>query len=281
MSAFPLSIGTSLAFETLFDGVQTPYDPERKIPEKGNIQNYGVFLINVDTLVRNIIGALPSDNSELVIPKVLVMALEEEIMYIINIVKENNPLGTVNLYFYSRNYSLIKKSFIRSSIVRFYEPHTQKQLLNSSQMYGTVSLLKKNRNFDFVKYDLGIELFPKVAQTALIFTHIPYDLLVGSSFKSIHLLESHTGIIKSRKDFWTKYYDAKKLDLSNIPFQRKLLAIFGDHVMFKPTPIIVRKDVMDLAKKCNWTSVTSESKVNLDFNTRLADLGIRVEYNKM
>jgi hypothetical protein len=281
VSAFPLSIGTSLAFETLFEGVQAPYDPERKIPERANIQNYNIFMINVETLVRNIIGAVPTHDAESLTPQALLITLEEEINYIIDILNIHDPLKKVKLYFYSRNYTLIKKTFIRSKIVRFYEPHTQKQIILNGQLYGTLKLLRKDKNYDFVNYDLGINLYPKVAETALILTHIPYDLLSYGSFRQLSLLESHTGIIKTKKDFWTKYYDSKKLDLSNIPFQRKLLGIFGDHVMFKPTPMIIRKDVMDLARKCKWTSVSTESKVNLDFNTYMPDIGIRLEYNNI
>lgn len=280
-SAFPLSIGTSLAFETLFEGVQSPYDPERKIPEHVDISKYNIFMINVDTLVRNIIGAIPTQDAESLTPQAILLTLQEEIRYIIDILNIHDPLKTVKLYFYSRNYTLIKKTFIKSRIVRFYEPHTQKQIILSSQIYGTVNLLKKDKDYDFIHYDIGVKLYPTVAETALIFTHIPYDLLVDSSFRNLSLLESHTGLVKTKKDFWTKYYDSKKLDLSNIPFQRKLLAMFGDHVMFKPTSMIIRKDIIELAQKCKWTSVTTESKVNLDFNTRLADLGIRLEYSNM
>lgn len=281
MSAFPLSIGTSLAFESVFDGVQPPYDPTRKIPEKINIMNYNVFLINVSTLVRNIIGAIPTQEAESLTPRALLMALEDEIRYIIDIVKIHDTLGNVNIYFYSRNYTIIKQTFSRSRIVRFYEAHTAKQINLQNQIEGTVKLLRKNPEFEFVHYDLGVNLYPKSTLSALLFTHVPYDLLVNESFRILNLLESHTGLLKSRKDFWTKYYDAKKLDLSNIPFQRKLLAIFGDHILFKPTPIIIRQDIIALAKKCQWTSVSSLSKINTDFNTRLADIGIRHEYNSM
>lgn len=281
MSAFPLSIGTSLAFESIFDGTQTPYDPTRKIPEKINIDKYNILLINIATLVRNIVGSIPTKDAEQITPKALVVTLEEEIRCIFDIFKMYDPVGKTSLYFYSRNYSLIEKTFSRSSIVRFYKPNTEKQLLLYNQIHSTISILRKKIDFDFVHYDLGVSLYPKSLSTALIFTHIPYDLLVYDNFQTLNLLESHTGLLKTKKDFWTKYYDSKKLDLSNIPFQRKLLAIFGDHVMFKPTHIKIREDIIDLSKKCNWTAISSISKINMDFNTRLADLGIKVEYNRM
>ncbi len=150
VSAFPLSIGTSLAFESLFDGRQAPYDNERELPSRINIDDYKIFLINVGTLIRNII--------------------------------------------------------------------------------------------------------------------------------KLDLLESHTGVLKTRKEFNTKYYDYKKLELENMPFQRKLLAIFGDHVLFKPYPLKIRQVFIDVARKSKWTPITSEYKVDNDINMYVADLGIKQEF---
>lgn len=279
MSAFPLSIGTSLALESLYEGRQTPYDIERKIPNKININNYDIFLINVDTLVRNIVGAIPTDEAQYLSPKAIVMALEEEINMIIDI-NSNEGLGHLQLYFYSRNYTLVENNY-NPKFVRIIQPETLKQKVLYGQIHDTVKLLGKDQQYGYVRFGLGLTLHPKTLSSALILTHVPYDLLSGDLFKKLDLLESHTGLLKTKKDFWSKYYDAKKLELSNIPFQKRLLGFFGDHVLIRPAPINVRRAIIDLSNKMKWTSVTTSEKVRHDINTYMPDLGIRMMYNSI
>ncbi len=278
MSAFPLSIGTSLAFESLFNGPNPPYDPEREIPQKVDINDYKLFLINVDTLIRNIMGSVDTEIKESLSPKAIYNTLLDEINLIIDILN-NEGQGFIKPYFYHRSYDFVKYSFHRSKVVRFYQLNTKKQEHNANQIKGVINLLKKDKNeqVNFVMSDLYI----KVNENALILTHIPYDLLSYKNFKKLDLIESHTGILKTRKLYYTKFYDAKKLELENIPFQRKLLATFGDHVMFRPFPIKIRYDLIQLSKQYGWTAVTNEHKVTEDINRHLADLGYKFEYNNM
>jgi len=277
MSAFPLSIGTSLAFESLYEGRQTPYDASRAIPNKININNYDVFLINVDTLVRNILGAMPTAEAELLSPKALVMALEEELNTIIDI-NANEGQGHLQLFFYSRNYTIIENNY-NKKYVRIIIPHTHKQKVHAGQIHDTIKLLVKDKQYEYVHAGLGLNLYHKSLSSALILTHVPYDLLSSDLFRKLDLLESHTGILKTKKDFWSKYYDSKKLELNNIPFQKRLLGIFGDHVLIRPMPLEIRRTIMELANKHKWTSVTTNEKVRHDINTYLPDIGIRLMYN--
>lgn len=68
VSAFPLSVGTSLALESVFNGVQEPIDPNRVIPQKVEINNYDAFWINVGTLFRNLYNALNKDSIKFLRP---------------------------------------------------------------------------------------------------------------------------------------------------------------------------------------------------------------------
>ena len=61
MSSFPLSIGTALAMETFFNNRILPYDPERQIPDRVDVSLYSTIYINVGTLLRNLMGALPPE----------------------------------------------------------------------------------------------------------------------------------------------------------------------------------------------------------------------------
>lgn len=277
MSAFPLSIGTSLAFESLYEGRQTPYDISRAIPNKININDYEVFLINIDTLVRNILGAIPTVEAELLSPQALLMALEEEINTIIDI-NTNEGQSHLQLYFYSRNYIIIENNY-NKKFVKIINPNTHKQKIHAGQIHDTVKLIVKNKQYNYIHAGVGLTLYPKGLSSALILTHVPYDLLSGDLFKKLNLLESHTGILKTKKEFWSKYYDSKKLELNNIPFQKRLLGIFGDHVLIRPMPIGIRRAIMELADKHKWTSVTTTEKVRHDISTYMPDLGIRLMYN--
>lgn len=276
MSAFPLSIGTSLALESLFRGRQDPYDPQREIPKVDNIEDYKLILINVHTLIRNIVGSVDYRSAEFLSEKEIIIALRQEILTIIDILKHEGE-GKIAPYFYSRNYTLIKKTFFKAKTVRFQEPNTAKQITADNQITKTLKLLKNDTEFDFVKW-VGLSLIDRVNTSAIIISHIPYDLLSWDKFNKLDLLESHTGLLKTRKDFYTKYANSKKVDLSNMPFQRRLLAIFGDHVMFKSFPQQARQLIIDLATNFNWTAVTTEEKVNHDVRLHLSDIGLKQEY---
>ena len=60
-SSFPLSVGTGLALESLFEPTQERIDPERIIPAKVDITQYDQFWINLFTLTRNLLQAIPAE----------------------------------------------------------------------------------------------------------------------------------------------------------------------------------------------------------------------------
>jgi hypothetical protein len=73
------------------------------------------------------------------------------------------------------------------------------------------------------------------------------------------LLESHTGALK-RKDKWhTKYVNGN--DLPFIPFSERLLPVFGDSELFYPAKSDVREAIIGIAKKHNWTSITTDERI--------------------
>ena len=57
ISAFPISVGTSLALESLFAPRLETIDPERKF-ERVDVTKYSEVWINLSTLFRNIVGAV-------------------------------------------------------------------------------------------------------------------------------------------------------------------------------------------------------------------------------
>lgn len=102
-SAFPLSIGTSLAIESLFEGRQSSYDPSRVPPERIQISKYNQVWINIATLYRNILGAI--DKNE--IKKVHQNDLANTIIYEMQILEsifQNEGANIATPIFYINSY---------------------------------------------------------------------------------------------------------------------------------------------------------------------------------
>ena len=79
------------------------------------------------------------------------------------------------------------------------------------------------------------------------------------------LLESHTGKIKTRVEWNSKYYPYPSGDMSILPFNRTLLLVFGDKIQFSPNEMKLRQYVMGAAVKGKWTPLTTREKMLNDF----------------
>jgi hypothetical protein len=97
----------------------------------------------------------------------------------------------------------------------------------------------------------------------LMLTHYAIDLL-APNFKSFDLLESHTGAIKSKHLWYTKYYNGK--DYPQLPFREDLLQVFGDNETFRPMAPSIRKQIIEIAKQYNWSPVSTSEKVEYGLN---------------
>ena len=255
MSGFPVSIATGLALETIFDPVQSVFDDTRTVPEKIELNTYNNYIFNVSTLLRNITSSLPSGDI-LVIPKKDILdALLDEIEWLTEFFHAEGL--TIN--FYVNNYNFVKSTYEKEGILR--KANTDKQMaLDNIFKYCLDHIAKQDEVAQFsntVHYAREDE--------ALIFTHIPWDLLSYGKFVKLDLLESHTGLIKSRKLWNTKYYPVPDHDMSFLPFMEKLLTTFGDHVMFKPAPLKERVELWSAMKKKNVNALTSELSFSFMF----------------
>ena len=114
-------------------------------------------------------------------------------------------------------------------------------------------------------------LFPKMEGDVIVMTHFSHDLLNKGR---LHLLESHTGKLKSNKDFYTKLHSVGARDMSYVPFCEQTYYIFGDINLIRPLPITVRKNVLALGIEKNWTYKTSPAmiKYHLESDTDTKDI---------
>lgn len=248
MSGFPISIGTSLALETIFDPVQPVYDESRTVPNKIEPSSYNLYLFNIATLLRNLLGSLNETNDIFRLKnKDILDALLEEIDWLSNFF-QHSGLGAS---FYIHNYNYPKNTYKD----KLRKITTERQLRTEDIFkYCLDKLAKEDDVKVFSKY-----IHYDKQDTALIMTHVPWDLLSHSNFLKLDLLESHTGVVKTRKDWYTKYYKLPgERDMSFLPFIEYLLTVFGDNVMFKPEKLEKRLEIYNSLSKKNVHSLMTE-----------------------
>lgn len=264
-SGFPLSIGTSLALESLFPPTQAVYDPDRKIPNHVNVGQYNSCWINVSTLFRNLHSAVTKEVFAAATVDQLGETLLEEMEVIDNLFKIDLKGGCVPIFYYSDYRDLLRSTRAGLS---FRVPSTDGQRTYQTLLVQTLKFLDKHT--DEVQH-LHDTVRPKTHETALMLTHQPYDLTAFDRFQRLDLLESNTGILKPRALWHTKYNPMSGADFSRLPFLKKLLFIFGDRVLIKPGPLTMRNQILETAKARNWNAMTTNDKVRVDLSLDVRD----------
>lgn len=260
VSSFPIAIGTSMALESLFQGRIAPYDPNREIPNKINIGNYSEAWFNLSTLFRNLISALPSKAIDYVSPKDIARELAEEMEMIQDLFRIEGT-GLIQPRFFVTTYNDVRKKYSAKKIV-FREPTTSLQKVTETKYLNSVGILLKE--YEGLVTELSSsDLNPYTRQgKAFIVTHLTYDLTSYSNFNKFDLLESHTGKLKTRKEFSQRYLPIGKTKLDNFPFSKRFLMVFGDRTMIHPAFIKIRRMLVDIAEKRKFTPFTTKSKVD-------------------
>lgn len=260
ISAFPISIGTSMAFESVFTGRLPSYDPNRTIPNQVILSNYNTCFINISTLYRNILGAVSKDVKLEANENDFAAVIEQEMDIIESLFKVEGG-GTTTPIFYTMSYDrAVSKA--SSKIVDLRQDRTDLQKHEKAILVKTVDKLKNMPNIE--KYKDYIKA--PASTRALIVTHVPYDLLSHEKFGRLDLLESHTGKLKPRYEWSSKYYPLGERDMSHLPFLEKLLLIFGDKVLIQPALTKIRQQVYEVSIKRGWTSMTTKAKVTMDLS---------------
>lgn len=265
VSAFPVSIGTSLALESIFEGQMSPYDPERVIPNHIDILRYQEIWINISTLFRNLVGAVTKEAFLGASSGVLASTLEEEIEVITNLF-QNEGKGFCRPIFYHSDYSRIKSKNLPA--VAFREPSSEAQKYYHLRLQDTLKLMDEHTD-SIRRFHDAIEASSSVR--AIVLTHCPYDLVKYRQFKDLELLESNTGLLKPRSQWSSKYYPVPGASMVQLPFHKKLLLVMGDKVLLKPGPLSLRKQIIDTSIKHNWSPLTTMDKVNLDLSVDIKD----------
>lgn len=265
-SSIPISIGTSLSLESIFKGPLPYYDSSRVIPVHIDISKYDEIWINLSTLIRNISSSVPKEVFVNASPKEIKEALVFEID-VINDLFNIEGKGLCRPMFYTCTYTSLMNKY-KDGRVKFRQDKTDGQKIYKHKHDESLKLL--NKETDEVR-NFNSHVNSELKTSSLIMTHIPYDLVSYKNFSKLDLLESHTGKLKTRHQWYTKYASIGDEDLSMLPFYEILLLILGDHVLIHPNDIRLRRVIVDVAKKGSWTTTTTLPKMMLDFEMHIKE----------
>lgn len=266
ISALPLSIATSLALESVFNPQLKPYDSKREAPDRIDISKYQEMWFNLWTLFRNISSAvnkpvfLHANEAEL--KDVLAFELE-----VIDSLFRNEGNGFCKPIYYFCNYIDLYTGHAGKNI-KLRQDKTDFQKTFKYKLVSAIKLLIKDRP-DIIQLNTVIK--PVHKTKALMLSHVPHDLTNYPHFSKLDLIESNTGKLKHRSAWYTKYYPVGDRDLSHIPFNKKLLYVFGDRVLIQPSDIKLRRMIVDIADKRNWSPMVTVDKIIQDFTLEIKE----------
>ena len=260
----PLSIGTSLAFESLLN---IHDDLKHKVEPYRNVE---VIWINVKTLFRNLWGAIPRLRHDLVSD----MQLAEALMFEIEMIKDvcRNECNGVEVVFYTPNYydleHINKEVLLKLDNTELQKNYT-KRMLNTLQIVLKKYNAHLNPDIPSDKKQM-IRIFKnqitdRETRKAFIITSYAYDLTAYRKFSNLKLLETHTGAIKGRELWYTKYENHNAIP--PMPFRLDLLTILGDKTLFRTKVPKFRQTIIELAKEHRWTPLTTADKIRYNINS--------------
>jgi hypothetical protein len=247
---YPLSIATSLALE----GLAGIYEDRPESPPP--ILKYDQVWVNLRTLFRNFIGSLEKSLQEMMDPVEAAETVSEEMERLTDIVRDLNP--NCGVHFFVSNFDGMERAYPRA-VIRMDKTAKQKAY-TIMQTHAIEALLHKHKgDANLSVFSRKLEFNKTPSPSVAILTHFAYDLLSAKLFKRMDLIESHTGVIKPRALWYTKFHDGKELVM--IPFREDMLQIFGDKETFHPLDIKVRKELIEVAKHYNWSQVTTTDRI--------------------
>ena len=253
-SSFPVAIGTGLALESMFDPVIDPYDPDREIPNKIELKDYKYHIWNIYTIIRNLLHSVDEkDKISLITDKNFTKELNQEIDTLVNLY--NNTDLTVVIFI--PDYDKVMDSFNKHKVSEFTKPMVE--------LLAVRDYLKNYTPDGLINTITGGFNIPRMEGNILLTTHLTVDLL--NQHNKITLLESNSGKVKSKYEWYTKYHPIGKRDLDTIPMVEEVLYILGDHNMVIPAPLTTRLELYQVAIDRRWTSKTTREKIVADLRS--------------
>ena len=234
LGELPLSVGTSLAFESF---EQNGFGKLRKI------------YVNLHTLLRNLHGACGKEWRDTISYEFYARTLLEELQHIQTFIQGID--GSVELVVYIPTYQLLGREFPRANVL---ETKTPLQKAYAGLSGSVMSAFLKNKPFPVVETKHHI---PKCELSCGVITHHAVDLLSARS--DTILIESHTGKHKRQVEWNTKLNGDGKSP--RFPFCRLTLQVFGDGVDFGSNSYAMKKSLVALAEERKWNTATTDDRV--------------------
>ena len=262
VSSFHISIGTALMLESLFDPVINVFDPDRKI-DRIDPGKYKYHYINVLTMIRNIVTSFKNNDSDTVLYDRNGATLIANVLYDeLEVIDELYSNIILEPILFIPDYSKVFKNALNKD----YSGHVSKKdeiYLMSLNVIKLVNERVKNKELPITSIT-GTHLLNRSMENVLITTHIPLDLLNVKRIPNLYLLESHTGKLKDKKLFNTKYHKMGKTDMTNLPFVESLMYLLGDGVLILQESIGVRREIHKLSLERKWTPFSNNTIVSND-----------------
>lgn len=259
VNASGVSVGTSLAIESLVPNWPV-FDPARVAPPRIDLTEYNRVWLNLWTLGRNLLAAIPTEYRESVSVEDAGRALVEEIEEIERSIRAATA-GAVKIVVYYPSYEGLQQRFPKGKI---REAVTEKAKQSKVLLKGTLDYAAKSLEMNhkelLERYDT--EIRPKAFGNTLLLTHFPVDLLSEYRFGRCSLIESHTGVVKKKNLWYTKLFQGKQHP--SIPFNAMTLQVFGDDHHFHPWENKIKQAIIEIANKNRWSWATTASKVRMD-----------------
>lgn len=266
---YQVSIGTSLAFETLF-GINENIAPTNPLP----YTRYAYVIINIRTLIRNMYGAVQKElKTEWTADKYLEKVVRE--LEVIPMILDDQSHGTVQAVYYLPSYRGIEKKFPHAILKGVGKKAVGRLHYEAIEQYcvGRINAAALRGELNIAMVDIEL---PPIDKRSVIMTHLPIDLLAYSGGDLVDLIETHTGVIKPRTEWHTKL-NGKGLE--RIPFASWSLQWFGDGKQFSGMPPKYRAAVLEFAQVNHWNQTTTTRLIKAQMN-RFPDKAIRTELQK-
>lgn len=248
----PISIATSLAIESLLGK-----NPEAPI-EEDHLEEFDSLYINVRTLVRNMLGAVQTEDKNINLSPILIMEYIINEMITIQSIMEDEADGKT-VVFYAPSYEGVYKDKFKHGIIKEYKTKGQSYLLER-ELYVQRNIVKEVDKMEVTLNLLEVDIkIPVDRVKVAMLSHYPIDLLSRYQFSTLNLVESHTGAFKGPGEWYTKLTGYK--DRTPIPFDKAMLQVFGDGTMFLSSARKLRTTFLELSEKYKWTYRTTEELI--------------------
>lgn len=254
----PISVGTAMVFES------TSFD----------IKNWSNYLfVNLRTLYRNYVQSYSAADRVRLKEMDFLQTYLNEVAEFERLVLEmsNNRVKPI---FYYPTYKSVGKLL----------PHAERKEYNPDGFdlveENLWDYIKKNGLMTPFNYEVVDSELPQlISEPITLLSSFVVDLLSAKYFPKVTLLESFTGKLKRRDEWYTKInlYKGKKPLEVKVPFNKFTIQIFGDKSgAFKGAHVSLRNVVREMAEQNHWSPVTSNDKIRYSISkikdSKLKDL---------